>query len=501
MSLLKLSDFPDIRKYRVNSQINDDDLLEVSINTNGGLYSSYSLSMGYIKNGIFQTADTITSQQIFDINYSSCVETPKLAEIWDDDIFVGPIYSSWPLFIDSTKDIPSLNRSAPNWVNKAYINEYHTPLSSLYPDFWTKLINLVSTSGISYEYCTSDLESTYLSSNYMQDVNNYGHTGRFLIDLRGYVALPILNDSFLGVPSASSLIFSSKDDNFPEHHHHLSYTTNVSGNSEWIRRLYRYGNYYNGYYYGPGILHRPWDPEDPEFYSPYELLQRPTILGNISTNWNIFQHHWVTSSISMTAGISDFDEELPDETAPKNISVSMYMVIANNLDTNIFTAINNTDIDTIPIGTIQGFALSGIPDNTWLIGNGQTVNTIDYPVLAYMLGETGETFNIPNIIDKYLTSDASTESIEISTNIDQLIKHRHGNGRSSSDDHHYYFINRNWTSDFSYYMRYDTFDYYDKYIASSNSGNMYTSYNINNIDIAGLYFLDTAYILPCIKAK
>lgn len=457
MSLLKLSEFPDIRKYRVNSQINDNDLIEASISTTGDNFSSRSLSIGYIKENIAPVINTTTTQQAFDIIFRSCIDTPKLAEIWDDTIFIGDIYSAWPLFTDNTRDIPELNRSAPNWLNKSYIQDFHMPINVLYPEFWNKLLSLAASDSISYEYCDANSQDSISGTIYMSDINNYGYTSRFLIDTNGYVALPILNNSFIGTPFTSSQLFSSMTDAFSSHTHTLTYnqalstSTNITSSS-----LFAYNK-------------------------------------NITSN--------TYETLSLTGGVNIENINSFDETAPKSITIAAYMVIANNISSNTFSGTTNITQNTLPLGTIQGFALLTPPDNTWLVCNGQVVNTAEYPNLAMSLGITTETFTLPNLIDRYLTDDADSDEY-IASNIDDLLNHNHGAGQHSSGSAHW-FINRAWQDDSqTYKIIYDAYAY-GSTPYSSNTGNMFVKRNINNsaTPVNSLQFLNTVYILPCIKAK
>lgn len=458
MSLLKLSEFPDIRKYRVNSQINDNDLLEISISTTNGSYSSHSLSVGYIKQNIVPTINTTTTQQSFDIIFRNCVDTPKLAEVWDDDVFIGDIYSAWPLFTDNTRDIPDLNRIAPNWLNKSYISEIHSPINTLYPEFWTKLLTLAASGHIAYEYCNANVESSISGTLYMSDINAYGYTSRFLIDTNGFVALPILNNSFLGTPFTSSELFSSMNDAFSSHTHTLTYSqatstsTNITSSS-----LFAYNK-------------------------------------NITTN--------NYETLSLTGAVINTMTPPTNETAPKNVTVGAYMVIANNITSDSFSGTANIDQNALPIGTIQGFALTTPPDDSWLICNGQTINTISYPTLASLLGITSETFTLPNLMDRYLTSHPENENEIIETNVEQLLNHNHGTGRHSGGSN-YWYINRAWSdTSTSYALMHDTHNLGHN-IETNSTGNMFSRININNnsVPINNLQLLNTSYVLPCIKVK
>lgn len=458
MSLLKLSEFSDIRKYRANSQINDNDLIEVSISTIGDNFSSRSLSIGYIKQNIAPTINTTTTQQAFDIIFRSCVDTPKLAEVWDDDIFIGDIYSAWPLFTDSTRDIPDLNRAAPNWLNKAYISDCHMPINALYPEFWNKLLSMAATSSVAYEYCDANSDSSVSGTLYMSDINTYGYTARFLIDINGFVALPILNNSFLGTPFTSSELFSSVSDAFSSHTHTLTYNQVVSTSTNITSSAL--------FAYNKNIMS-----------SNYENL---TLTGNVNT----------TNASAIT------------ETSPKNVTIGAYMVIANNITSDSFSGTTNINQNTLPLGVIQGFALTAPPDSNWLVCNGQIVNTIDYPGLAALLGITEDTFALPNLMNRYLTSDSEAGTDYIDTNVDTLLDHRHGAGYHTGSVAHW-FINRAWSEPSqSYNLISDAYGYgYSPY--SSTTGNMFVKRNINNstTPINSLQFLNTVYILPCIKAK
>ena len=88
------------------------------------------------------------------------------------------------------------------------------------------------------------------------------------------------------------------------------------------------------------------------------------------------------------------------------------------------------------------------------------------------------------------------------TNIEDLLNHRHGAGRQTGGPAHW-FINRSWVeASQKYELIYDAYGYgYSPY--NANTGNAFVKRNINNsnIPLGSLQFLNTVYILPCIKAK
>lgn len=63
----------------------------------------------------------------------------------------------------------------------------------------------------------------------------------------------------------------------------------------------------------------------------------------------------------------------------------------------------------IPAGSVQAFAGVNIPAG-WLKANGATYNTADYPALAAALGETGTTFNVPQLSGRVIVGATSSDA-------------------------------------------------------------------------------------------
>lgn len=91
----------------------------------------------------------------------------------------------------------------------------------------------------------------------------------------------------------------------------------------------------------------------------------------------------------------------------------------------IWNAIDS--IDSIPIGTVAQFAMDTPPDDTWIIGDGSTQQTTDYPVLAGLLGYTGTTFVVPDYRDYFLRGHNPTGTRTIGSEQTDAIRNITGN--------------------------------------------------------------------------
>lgn len=79
--------------------------------------------------------------------------------------------------------------------------------------------------------------------------------------------------------------------------------------------------------------------------------------------------------------------------------------------------INQIVIQGIPVGVIQAFAGSTTPDG-WLLCDGSAVSRTDYSELFLVIGTTygdgdgSTTFNVPNLIDKFVQGNATAGTVK-----------------------------------------------------------------------------------------
>ena len=88
--------------------------------------------------------------------------------------------------------------------------------------------------------------------------------------------------------------------------------------------------------------------------------------------------------------------------------------------TNIFVA---SSAGQLPVGSIMPFVSSANAPSGWLLCNGQSVTTADYPalsaVIGYSYGGSGANFNVPNLVSKTLygvgSSPASSTTYSVAS--------------------------------------------------------------------------------------
>lgn len=154
MAQLTISKLNDVSVYRdTSSSLLSSDVMEVSLKIDDTRYVSSKIGLDDLKT--FIVGEQVTQNaphQMFDIFYRSAVDTPFEYQILSGVAVLGSLYSAWPLFIDSsTSNDPSINASAPNWLNKAQNPVSDTSITAQYPEFWTKLIALRDAGKIAYE--------------------------------------------------------------------------------------------------------------------------------------------------------------------------------------------------------------------------------------------------------------------------------------------------------------------------------------------------------------
>lgn len=202
MGQLTISKLNDVSTYRdTSTSILSADVMEVSLKVNAEKYVSAKINVDDLKNYIVGSifSRPIYPHEMFDIFYRTVQETPTEYSVVNNELVLGSLYSAWPLFIDNSliNDL-SINSSAPNWLNKASNALNNTSIRVQYPDFWNKLIELKNANKILAELVNVTNPATISSSQYMIEFNANRYTGRFLIDdTNGFVALPILNNSFI----------------------------------------------------------------------------------------------------------------------------------------------------------------------------------------------------------------------------------------------------------------------------------------------------------------
>jgi hypothetical protein len=237
MGTLTVSKLNDISSYRASSTaLSGFDVMEISLSGTTG-YVSAKCTLDNLK-AYFNEVPANTTYKVFDIFYRTINETPLLITyanaVYTTDL---TLYSAWPLFIDSTAAVAdaSINIAAPNWIAK--YNGYNPSLNiqNNYPTLWSKLQEATSGIGgaftdyskIKWEAVNVNNAGQIANSQYMQDYNTYGYTGRFLIDINnGLVAAPILNNSFIrnvsnGVTNTVSGLGTSETDIFKSHNHNI----------------------------------------------------------------------------------------------------------------------------------------------------------------------------------------------------------------------------------------------------------------------------------------
>ncbi len=74
-------------------------------------------------------------------------------------------------------------------------------------------------------------------------------------------------------------------------------------------------------------------------------------------------------------------------------------------------------VQGIPIGVVQAFAGSTVPDG-WLLCDGSAVSRTDYADLYAVIGDTygagdgSTTFNVPNLVDKFIQGNATSGTVK-----------------------------------------------------------------------------------------
>ena len=217
MGTLTVSTLNDVSAYRSSgTALSGSDVMEISLSgTTGHVSAKCTLAnlQAYLN---FVPANT--TYKVFDIFYRTINETPLQITYLNNTYGTGVtnLYSAWPLFIDpaAAGGDTSINNAAPNWVAQG-----NTNLQTVYTTFWSKLsaatggFNVATQSKLKWESVNINSISTYVNSTYMNEYNAQGYTGRFLIDIaNGYVAAPILNNTFVRNVSAGTDFSTSEMD-------------------------------------------------------------------------------------------------------------------------------------------------------------------------------------------------------------------------------------------------------------------------------------------------
>lgn len=243
MGTLTVSRLNDVGSYRSTSYgLSGNDVMEVSLKQTDG-YVSSKITLENLKKYITGSSSNY-SYQFFDIYYRTINETPQVITIIDgiqDDS--SGLYSAWPLFINTNAGIgdTSVNSTGPNWIGKWSTISSPKTVRNTYITFWDKLYELTQGFNINHtdaqKYIKwesiSVLNPTAITSTvYMTEYNSTsrGFTSRFLIDpVNGFVALPILNNSFIRTLPKTGIFGSAITDTFASHNHSIQDVGGIGG--------------------------------------------------------------------------------------------------------------------------------------------------------------------------------------------------------------------------------------------------------------------------------
>lgn len=374
------------------------------------IYTNVKTSFYDLKRYIFADSSSRNVNKkynIFDVYYVECNQINAA--------------DSWPLVLDNS--IASLNIKntvAPNWLNNAYIATIHTSIKTTHSNFWNKLIDLVSKKTILYEIIPNTNIDVINNSVYMREYTEYGYTNRFLIDeTDGFVALPILNNSFIRILNNNNIGQISLDS--VKNHLHGSNITVL--NTASIQSL-------------KGPIQGVKNSNNTSIQST-EQLQTPGI-----------------------------------ETRPNNVSMIPVLSVKSDINPihiNINGKYNkNTNI---PIGSIFPYANSTLNNKGFLICDGAYYRIVDYPELFNKIGHIFSSisygwstapdnsiyFRVPDFRNRYVsyTEDSGKLLKRVNSNINKssrqtLLNHYHGVGKAYyANDHYHGYIYSNdftWTS-------------------------------------------------------
>jgi microcystin-dependent protein/stress response protein SCP2 len=130
---------------------------------------------------------------------------------------------------------------------------------------------------------------------------------------------------------------------------------------------------------------------------------------------------WTTSTTvpNLTGNQQQANWTETNVTSPSYIqnkpSIPAAQVQANWSETNTASLAfiqNKPTLSTyVPIGVVFPTVASTVPDATWLLCNGSTYNTADYPLLAAALGVSTSTFIVPDMRGRVLKGTDATHAL------------------------------------------------------------------------------------------
>lgn len=362
MGTLTVSRLNDISSYRSTAYgLSGNDVMEVSLRQSEG-YVSSKITLENLKKYISGSSSNY-SYQLFDIYYRAINETPKTISIIDGIEYATDFYSAWPLFINNSAGTgnASVNTAAPNWIGKWYNVSSPNTVKNTYTTFWNKLSELTQGFNINHadaqKYIKWDSVSVLNpnlinSSTYMSEYTNtsLGFTSRFLIDpINGFVALPILNNSFIRTLPTSGSFGGSFTDTLKSHRHSILdwQGDGMKGPGNGVSRGYAQWTQYTG----------------------------------------------------------------ENETAPRHVTLCPYMQIMNTyiMPTVVDLAPTLSAFLTIPTGAILTIPTTNeLSGQGWLKCDGSAQLSAEFPTLYSVIGTTFggspvlSTFNLPSLSSQFI---------------------------------------------------------------------------------------------------
>jgi len=349
------------------------------------------------------------------------------------DIFFKASYEktfengAWPLYADDL--------SKPNWVNNG------NPIEHTFS--FDYIVGLKTQGLIKAQYVNSTDNEEINRSTYMLELNTYGYTSSFLIDVnRKVIAAPILNSSYIrsvtNTDTLNTLSFGVIQKNVLKAHTHLYNLSNYFsyyGNRWWWHRYDVYGLGYMPYYTYGTRWGWGW-----KYLPKVNTISILTNYKNIRSSYmynRYFLYKPVNEPVYVTSDKTFSTEGIGDINYPKTIEFIPYIQILSKIsDTtqSVYNANTNNIIQdyikklgVLPIGTIISLPKSlntskiiGFSDS-WVVHD-------DY----YIKGANSD-------IDAGTTVNYYNTPIE-NNNIYKFFDHYHGSGSGL------YAIISNWNS-------------------------------------------------------
>lgn len=144
----------------------------------------------------------------------------------------------------------------------------------------------------------------------------------------------------------------------------------------------------------------------------------------MAVNYTDFEKIWASTSPLTPYSFSDANYkrgwDFIGATPPSRQMWDAFMRTADEKSQWLYNEtvrINQIVIQGIPVGVIQAFAGSTTPDG-WLLCDGSAVSRTDYSELFLVIGTTygdgdgSTTFNVPNLIDKFVQGNATAGTVK-----------------------------------------------------------------------------------------